>query len=275
MTITEMFKHYLPLRKVKDKKTDQRYAADWTQRFGPLELDELSTARLIEWRDSRLKEVEARSVNLEFNHLSAFYELAIQDRFCFSNPTTNAKAPEEEKKPRCRLLELFEEEALAEELGPVKFFLVLFALLTGLEQKEQFELEWTEVDLASRFMSPGNRRIPINKRLLPELERRKLIAKSKWVFPYREGPMNGPNFCARDFRPALKKAEVKLPDGSVKIGIEDFTWADLRLTFAGRLATAGVQMHLIAELLGQDVANVAQRFKHLCPDTTEQAVARL
>ncbi|HXY55655.1 MAG TPA: tyrosine-type recombinase/integrase [Nitrospirota bacterium] len=49
--------------------------------------------------------------------------------------------------------------------------------------------------------------------------------------------------------------------------IENFTFHDLRHTFATRLAQAGIDLHKIAKLLGHKDIKMTQRYSHHCPDS--------
>jgi len=63
------------------------------------------------------------------------------------------------------------------------------------------------------------------------------------------------------FNPAVENAKI-----------EDFTWHDLRHTFASRLAMAGVELLSIKELLGHKTLAMTLRYAHLSPTHLHQAV---
>jgi integrase len=58
-------------------------------------------------------------------------------------------------------------------------------------------------------------------------------------------------------------------------GIEDFSWHDLRHTFASRLAMAGVPLRHIAELMGHSEIQTTMRSAHLQPGHLRDVVERL
>ena len=58
-------------------------------------------------------------------------------------------------------------------------------------------------------------------------------------------------------------------------GIQNFTWHDLRHTFASRLRQRGVPLGNIAELLGHKGLAMTQRYAHLAISNLHEAVSRL
>ena len=69
----------------------------------------------------------------------------------------------------------------------------------------------------------------------------------------------------RSFRTAFERA-VRLA------GIADFTFHDLRHTFASRLVMAGVDLPTVKELLGHKDISMTMRYAHLSSDHKQAAV---
>jgi hypothetical protein len=90
--------------------------------------------------------------------------------------------------------------------------------------------------------------------------------RSKYVFPSEAGdtPLDSQNFINRVFVKALDRAKV-----------EDFTWHDLRHTFASRLAMAGVDLRTIQELMGHATLTMTLRYAHVSPAHKLDAARRL
>ncbi len=274
MTVAEMFEHYRPLRvDVRNKGEDARYGAYWSERFGSYELEELTKADLMEWRSQRMTEVKPATVNRALTYLRAYYNLAIEDGHCTENPAAKVKALRENN-ARDRFLDDDEEARLRQAMSDRDFLLVAFAIQTGLRQSEQFRLRWENVDLKTGNLkivetkAGGHRFVPINsptRELLASL--RTQASKSPWVFPSRRDPekrINQDNFISRNFRKALKEANIKR-----------FTWHDLRRTTGSRLAMAGVPLHTIAQILGQATPRVTAIYSRLSPTHLRGAMEHL
>lgn len=141
---------------------------------------------------------------------------------------------------------------------PEKFWpFVVFALHTGLRQAEQFGLRWENVDFENktitipRFKNGEARRVPMNQSVIELL----LQEKSR---------SDAGGFTQRTFRPAVEAA-----------GVENFTWHDLRHTFASRLVMKGVDLRTVQELLGHKSIAMTLRYAHLSPGHLAEAVQRL
>ncbi len=68
----------------------------------------------------------------------------------------------------------------------------------------------------------------------------------------------------KGFRAAVEKAEI-----------EDFTFHDLRHTFASHLVMSGVRIEVIAELLGHSTLKMTQRYAHFAPDFKARSIGVL
>lgn len=58
-------------------------------------------------------------------------------------------------------------------------------------------------------------------------------------------------------------------------GVANFTWHDLRHTFASRLVMMGVDLRTVQELMGHKTMAMTCRYSHLSPEHTQAAVDRL
>jgi integrase len=60
-----------------------------------------------------------------------------------------------------------------------------------------------------------------------------------------------------------------------KAGVEDFRFHDLRHTAATRMAEAGVDIRMIAELLGHSTIQMTMRYAHATDDAKRRAAEAL
>jgi integrase len=134
---------------------------------------------------------------------------------------------------------------------------VLFALSTGLRQRNILDLTWDQVDLRRRqaVIGDGDTKngdalgVPLNGVALEVLERQ-LGKHRKYVFTYRGRRLKNAN--TRTWRAALKAC-----------GIKDFRWHDLRHTWATWLRQNDVPTWVLQELGGWKSESMVRRYAHM------------
>jgi integrase len=146
--------------------------------------------------------------------------------------------------------------------------IVVTALNTGMRSSEIFNLKWPQVDLENRKITVINaknnesRVIPIDKTLYKELFNLSQKSKGEYVFPGQDGhPLRS---IRKAFSSALKKA-----------GIEDFTFHDLRHTFASHLVMKRTDIRTVQQLMGHKDIKMTMRYSHLSPEYVQEAVEGL
>jgi integrase len=200
---------------------------------------------------------------------SAIFKLAMQDNKVLANPA-RLVSTKKENNERVRYLTEGEESELRSkihELAPERQPELELALHTGLRKGEQYSLRWEDVDLMNAILtvvrSKGNkkRHVPLNSDALAALAKLKDWGNdSGLVCP---GGMGKDGYWATYdwFDQAIAAA-----------GVNDFTWHDLRHTFASRLRMKGVELATIKELLGHTTLGMVLRYAHLAPDYLKKAV---
>lgn len=145
-----------------------------------------------------------------------------------------------------------------------------FAVATGLRQANVLALRWQEVDLARRVMwvhadkAKGRKPIgiPLSEDAVDVL-RGQIGMHDDWVFPYvnkrekvggkpRVGPM-------REIGNAFARA-------CQRAGIHDFTWHDLRHTWATWHIMSGTPVEVLQKLGGWSDIRMALRYAHFAPE---------
>jgi integrase len=141
---------------------------------------------------------------------------------------------------------------------------IILAAHTGLRRGSLFNLRWDQIDLANRVLriprtkSDRPLSVPLNATARSVLETLHADRDpvSPWVFPHRSGPNAGEPVqdIKNGFHAALSLASI-----------EDFTWHDLRHTFASWLMMRGASLRSVAELLGHQSMKITMRYAHLSP----------
>jgi len=168
---------------------------------------------------------------------------------------------------RVRWITFEQSRALLEHLPPHQVGPVAFALETGLRKSNVSQLRWDQVDLERSLawihadQAKARRAIPVP--LSPSainILRGQRGQHPTRVFSYLGRPIS--NFNTRAFRAAVRAA-----------GIEDFTWHDLRRTWASWHAQNGTPMHVLQELGGWSDPSMLKVYAHLSVDHLRQHVA--
>ncbi len=174
-----------------------------------------------------------------------------------------------ENNKRLRYLSKEECNSLINQCLPHLKPIVKTALNTGMRKGEILSLEWEKnVDLKHGFIllsdtKNGERReIPINLTMRETLQRLVRRIDSPYVFVDGEGKRFGD--VKKSFKSALRRA-----------GIKDFTFHDLRHTFASHMVMAGVDLTTIKELLGHKSIAMTLRYSHLAPSHKRKAMELL
>ena len=160
-------------------------------------------------------------------------------------------------RPRVRFLTTEQAEAVLERLPAHQREVVLFALATGLRQRNILDLTWDRVDLARRIATIEEADtkngealgVPLNDVAVAVLERQKGRHRTH-VFTYRGRPLRTAN--TRAWRGALKAC-----------GIRDFRWHDLRHSWATWLRQNDVPTWVLQELGGWKSESMVRRYAHM------------
>jgi len=239
--------------------------------MGGKRLDEIFPFDLERYRRQR-KQMERSDVtiNRELAFLRHVYTMAITWSKATENPVKKVRFARENN-GRIRMLSLDEETHLLAYCGPQLKPLVLTALHTGFRKSELLSLTWDDVDfrrhiitVRAAYAKNGEARsVPMNDVLTSTLKATRINAS-----------VEGSVFCNRNgtpyksFRSAFEKAVQKA-------GLADFTFHDLRHTFASRLVMSGVDLPTVKELLGHKDISMTLRYTHLSTDHKQHAVRLL
>jgi site-specific recombinase XerD len=144
------------------------------------------------------------------------------------------------------------------------------ALQTGLRKSEQYRVERSHVNLERCILTVPTskhgetRHVPLNDVAIEAFK--KLFARSV---------MSDFAFVAKRSEERLLNNKHWFEDAVHEAGIRDFTWHDLRHTFASRLVMAGVDLRSVQELMGHKTIQMTCRYAHLAPAHQLAAVRKL
>lgn len=147
----------------------------------------------------------------------------------------------------------------------------MVALNTGMRKGEIFNLRKQDIDLDRKMIhisdSKNNesRDVPINDTIHRTLE----------AFVDGEGDPKNYIFVNPKTKKPYDNVKKSFKTALKKVGIEDFTFHDLRHTFASHLVMNGVDLMTIKELLGHKDIKMTMRYAHLSPDHKRLAVQKL
>ena len=282
VTLGEAFELYRAYARVQHrayKTYDEPALSAWEEYFGAgRPIAKITAAQVEAFKLERAQEVSKATVDKSLAVLKAFFNWCIHRQLAAANPVRRVKLFHEDN-ARLRYLSPEEFDRLLEaartiRTSPYLVEKIVLAAHTGLRRGSLFHLRWDQIDLAHSVM-----RIPRTKSGRPlaiplnETARGTLQAlydardeTSPYVFPHRSGPKTGEPVMdiKNGFRKALDLA-----------GIEDFTWHDLRHTFASWLMTRGASLRSVADLLGHQSIKMTMRYAHLSPTLLTAEVALL
>ncbi|APZ42930.1 tyrosine-type recombinase/integrase [Acidihalobacter ferrooxydans] len=159
--------------------------------------------------------------------------------------------------------------------APLLADFIELALHTGCRRDELLRLEWNRVDLAQRLVylpsgkNKGKRNVsvPLNEAAMAIQDRlasfrKKHCKTSPWVFCHKDGER-------------LQSVKKSFSTAVSKAGLEDFHIHDLRHTCAAWLVQAGVALVEVRELLRHTTVQVTEKYAHLNPQQSRNAVSVL
>lgn len=281
VTIQEFVSQYTSVIKARLRSHAQitRHMQRFEQHFKDRRVNTIRRRDLAEYVELRQTQgVTPASINIELavfsasiNYVNKRWEIDLQ------NPVAGLFFPQ--KPGRLRYLEKHEAAELLRQAKQLRAAcladLIETALNTGARKNEILQLQFKSVDLDRKILTieayttkTGKRRyLPINKAAQAVFERRRAYRDrycpaSPWVFCKRNGDRI--SYPDKTFRIAVENA-----------GITDFTFHDLRHTFASWLVTEGVELIKVRDLLGHSSIRMTERYAHLAPFRLHEAVGVL
>jgi integrase len=274
-TVTDLadrfLKEYVPRKRPSTQRDyRQQIDIDIVPAIGRMKVATVSYADI----DSLHRKISARApthANRVLALLSRMFSLAIRWGMRADNPVKGVERNQEHKRHRYLTgAELARLTAALDELrdqGAANAVRLL--LLTGARRGELLAAHWTDIDLdADVWTKPGAttkqktlHRVPLSNAACQLLAAMKQQADSEWLFPARFAPHR---LDLDDAWGLLRKTA----------GIPDVRLHDLRHTYASVLASSGLSLPIIGQLLGHTTAQTTLRYSHLLDDPLRAATER-
>jgi len=268
----------LPLQLTNKKRSydrDKQIAGVLCEFFAGKTLKEIKKSDVEKFKKERSesntryeRERRPATVNRELAVLSAILTLAVDDELIPSNPCRRVR-PLRVDNQRSRYLTHDEEKRLMAALDRQEWLrsVVTMAVHTGMRRGEIFKLKWFDVDFSRGIIhvrdtkTAKDRDVPMSGavREMPERQPK----TSGHVFP---SPKTGGQLVdiKRPFGLACAAAQIK-----------DLRFHDLRHTAATRMADAGINVVVIAEILGHGDIRTTKRYSHAMDEAKREAVEKL
>lgn len=257
-----------------------RIRANLLPHFGRMALDRITPQAINDYKSFRLGQVSPASVNRELATLSRLFSIMILHHKILSSPF---KAIEMVRENNRRDRFLSDDEisrllaACVKPRGPFRLPapkhllpIVVLAINTGLRLDGILGLRWEHIDWSRNEITRSTKgrkvvKIPMTRDCRETLQAWRTghpISLAGWVFPNPDDPS----------RRMRVDANIGF-DTSVKLaGLEDFTFHDLRHTFATHFLARTGDIHTLSQILGHSSTYMTERYAHLLDEKKREAM---
>ncbi len=232
------------------------------------EMAHVSREGVEKYVSERSERVSPATVRKEVGVLKHLLRYAADHGYVPSNAATNVRLP---KPPagRLRYLQPDELQGVLERLSPEVRAVAQLAVATGMRRGEILGLRWLDVDLLNRCINlpqsknGEGRTVYLNELALD-------VFRSLWTNTdtVPEEPVFGLDVTPEEVSMAFIRA-------CRSAGVEDFSFHDLRHTYATMLRMQGVQLDLIQKQLGHKDLRMTSRYAHVATQQVRDAVNSL
>ncbi len=225
----------------------------------------LSTIHVVEWRDTRLREVTGSTVNRELNLFGHLIGIAMNEWGLRlpTNPFRGIRRPPSNPSRERRLREGEEEMLLEAARTSRSGYLedvIVIAIETAMRQGEIIGLEWERVDLKARSIrldktkNGRTRGVALSRRAIEVLRRLHADQRAQGVGQRID----------RVF-PGVSSVAVKQAFGRAvrRASLEDLRFHDLRHEAISRMFELGLTPMEVAQISGHQTLQMLHRYTHL------------
>lgn len=271
ITLAQYYEEYLELaRNEKAPRTFEREVQilkPFRKHFenGNIYLNNIDVVGLRNYRNKRLAAISEETVNLEFRHLKAIFNIAKSLGYLRFNPFKEIKPIRVPQSDLPKFLELDAIESVREAFKGDDFeTLVEFYLLKGARLTEALTLTLEDVDLKRNLLTIRSSNTKGKKHRVIFFEEDHKLKNLLLNLPRRKdnllfGPLNGgPQWSAEWVCKKISRVLTKC----------GFPWATVhtfRHTYISHLVMAGVPLTTVQEIVGHASFSTTLRYAHLAP----------
>ena len=278
--IIEVFREEIVARMKNSTRVNYENQLEWFDKhIGNLSVRQLTPSLIIQLR-KQLQSEESRRGKRSFSTcnrylaaLSSCCSYAVEQQILPENPCRKVKKLTE---PRGRTRFLSDHERLrlldaCRANSPQLYLAVILSLSTGARRDEIWSLRWENVDLAEGYLTfrqtkNGDiRSVPVIGQaldLLRDYHQKHRLLHTSLMFPSSTNPQKPLEFRKR-WESVLRKAEIA-----------DFRYHDLRHSAASYMVRNGMDLRLVAEILGHRTLQMTMRYSHLKRDHLKEAMLK-
>ncbi len=222
---------------------------------------------LEEFLSRRLKTIGPARHNRDLTILRAIFKKGVEWGYCGTNPAIGIKKLDEPP-GRVRFLSDEERESLLAACPERLRRIVEIVLDTGLRRGELLSLKWEHIDFKNKQLriersKNGDRRdIPMTDRVFTNFKAIPKRVDTPFIFANPDGTHF--KSLKTTWGTAIRKSKIK-----------DFTFHDLRHSFASYLVMGGVDIRSVQTLMGHRSIMMTMRYSHLSPGHMRNAISVL
>lgn len=270
LKFSEAVELYLKKYAGKDPSKRQRMSF-WLETFGDRPVGKITRLQIKTVLSHLSNKLKPATINRYKACLSAVYSFLLQEYDIEHNPVKGiSNLPE--NNARTRFLSQTEISRLLSACAVSPWerlhLLVLMAITTGARRSELLNLTWQDIDLKRKqavldATKNGERRILV---LTNEVSESLMMFRQKdgFLFPHPRDPYSRFKNFDKHWLNAMERA-----------GIKNFRFHDLRHTCASLLASQGVSLLAISDVLGHKSITMTKRYAHLCVQQKAQIIEQV
>ncbi len=244
---------------------DERSIKTLARWFGGHLITAITPLALEKYKRQRSKEVSGSTVNRELACLKHMFSKGIAWDMADDNPVKKVRMFKEPP-GRIRYLSHDEISRLLEEATQHLKPIIVVALLTGMRKSEILRLTWKDLDFDRQIIHVRNSKNGEARQIAMSHDVESLLGGlprvHTQVFTRADGnPVINIKTC---FERAVRLSQI-----------EDFSFHDLRHTFASYMMMNGAELLTVSRILGHKTINMTLRYAHLSPSYQREAMNRL